>query len=83
MCAKRSQPTNWASLLQQELNKNARTPPGTGWLTRDELKATWKVGFHKLYMILNKLIAQNKVEKFEGFVYTNGKSCTRTWYRIK
>ena len=46
MCAKTSKPTDWAALLEDELKKEGKLPPGKGWLTQREIKAQWNIGYH-------------------------------------
>ena len=84
MCAKTSKPTDdWAALLEDELKKEGKLPPGKGWLTQREIKAQWNIGYHKLYKMLRSLMAEGKVERFDGHTYTKGRVSTKTWYRVK
>jgi hypothetical protein len=75
---------SWASLLEKELKATEKRPSGDGWFTAKELQKQYNVGEKKIHYIINKLVGEDKCERFAGWIYNESKAkSSRVWYKLK
>ena len=74
---------SWATLLQEESQKQVREPKGKGWLTAKEIQAKLGCGRNKLFATIARAV-KNGAEVFNGTQRTrNGSFSQQVWYRLK
>lgn len=73
---------DWTSLLQEELNKKEKLPEGKDWYTFKQIKLKLNIGNHRIYKLINNLLATGKAEVFEGHMLDNNRLKRTVWYRL-
>jgi hypothetical protein len=84
MSSRNSKPTksSWASLLQSELQREAKSPEGSGWKMFEELLGEHQMGPVKLRRLLSGLLKRGAIEVFEGTRLTDAGTLVKAvWYR--
>ena len=75
---------NWVDALNEIQGTRENQPKGEGWKTTTQLKEIYKCGTCRMYDILNKGMADGKVEQFQGTEKnSSGRMVRRVWYKIK
>ena len=75
---------SWATLLQEETQKQVREPEGKGWQTFDEIHASLGCGLGKTHRVIKESTRSGKCEVFKGTQATlDGRFSMQVWYRLK
>ena len=75
---------SWATLLQQETQKQVREPEGKGWQTFDEIHESLGQGEGKTRRVIKQSVRAGKCEVFKGTQATlDGRFSMQVWYRLK
>ena len=75
---------NWAKNLEDISAVKEKRPEGDGWFTVSEFIDNASIGSQRAYQLIRVGIADGKVEKFIGSVYSNEHQhrVKRVWYRF-
>lgn len=75
---------SWATLLQQETQKQVREPEGKGWLTAKQIIESVGCGRDKGYRMIKESLGAGNCEVFNGSQETtDGRFSPQVWYRLK
>lgn len=75
---------DWVKTLSGIEVTRANEPEGEGWKTTKELREIYKCGTCRLYEIINKGVAEGKIDQFHGSGQNaSGRIVRRVWYKLK
>jgi hypothetical protein len=75
---------SWATLLQQETQKQVREPEGKGWLTAKQIIESVGCGRTKGHRLIKESLRSGNCEVFNGTQETrDGRFSPQVWYRLK
>ena len=75
---------SWATLLQEETQKQVREPEGKGWQTKKQIIESIGCGIGKAHRVIKESALSGKCEVFKGTQKTrDGRFSMQVWYRLK
>jgi hypothetical protein len=75
---------SWATLLQEETQKQVHKPNGKGWQTFKEINESLGCGLGKTHRIIKESTRSGKCEVFRGTQPSaDGRFSMQVWYRLK